>query len=567
MRLTSRFFEVLGTPYASILGDFNGDGRLDLAAAVTYSNNVSVLLGNGDGTFQTPANYPVVSYPYSLAVGDFNGDGKLDLAVANQGSNNVSLLRGNGNGTFQAAVNYPGGTSPRSVTVGDFNGDGKLDLAVANSGTNNVSILLGNGDGTFQTAVNFNVGTSPYSVTSGDFNGDGKLDLAVANSGTDNASILLGNGDGTFQPAVTYAVGTYPRFVVALDFNKDGRLDLATANNPSNNVSFLVGNGDGTFQPALNYGGAYPTAIAVGDFNGDGKPDVAVSNYASYVSILVNARAPSCPTITLSPTVLTPGVPGIFYSQTITASGGTGPYSFVVSGGALPSGLALSSAGTVSGTPTTEGASSFTVTATDTNGNTGSKAYTIIVSSGKAVIVSPTPGSTLTSSSVSFTWSAGSGATEYYLQVGTTVGGQELYSVSEGTNLSATVMALPTNGSTVYVRLWSKIGGLWSYNDYSYVSCTGCTATKAAMTTPAPGSTLSSSLTTFWWSASLGSECYLQVGTTLGGQELYSAGQGTNLSVQVPMLPTNGSPVYARLWTKIGGAWVYKDYTYTACSG
>ena len=184
-----------------------------------------------------------------------------------------------------------------------------------------------------------------------------------------------------------------------------------------------------------------------------------------------------------------------------------------------------------------------------------------------ATMTTPLPGSTLSSSSVTFTWSAGSGATEYYLQVGTTQGGQELYSVSEGTHLSATVMALPTDGSTVYVRLWSKIAGLWSFNDYTYTSCTGCTATKAAMTTPAPGSTLSSSMTTFWWTASLGSECYLQVGTTLGGQQLYSAGQGTNLSVQVPTLPTNGSPVYARLWTNIGGAWLYNDYTYTACSG
>ena len=184
-----------------------------------------------------------------------------------------------------------------------------------------------------------------------------------------------------------------------------------------------------------------------------------------------------------------------------------------------------------------------------------------------AVMTNPQSGSTFTSSNLTFTWSEGSGATEYYLQVGTTLGGQELYSLSEGTNLSATVMALPTDGSTVYVRLRSKIGGLWSYNDYTYISCTGCTATKAVMTTPALGSTLSSSMTTFWWSASLGSECYLQVGTTVGGQELYSAGQGTNLSVQVPTLPTDGSPVYARLWTNIGGVWLYNDYTYMACSG
>ena len=187
--------------------------------------------------------------------------------------------------------------------------------------------------------------------------------------------------------------------------------------------------------------------------------------------------------------------------------------------------------------------------------------------SDKAIMTSPTPGSIFTSSTVTFSWSAGAWATEYYLQVGTSLGGQELYSVSEGTNLSATVLAIPTDGSPVYARLWTNVAGLWSYNDYTYTSCTGCTVTKAVMTTPAPGSTLSSSMTTFWWSASLGSECYLQVGTTLGGQQIYSAGQGTNLSVQVPALPTNGSPVYARLWTNIGGAWLYNDYNYTACSG
>ena len=149
--------------------------------------------------------------------------------------------------------------------------------------------------------------------------------------------------------------------------------------------------------------------------------------------------------------------------------------------------------------------------------------------SGKAVMVDPPRGSIFTSSAVTFTWSVGPEATEYYLQVGTTPGGQELYSASESLNLSATVLALPTNGSTVHARLWSNVGGAWQYNDYTYTACTGCMATKAAMTTPAPGSALSSSMEVFWWSTSLGSECYLQVGTTLGGQQIYSAGQGRNL--------------------------------------
>jgi len=259
-------------PDSVAVGDFRGDGKLDLVVANYYSNNVSVLLGNGDGTFQAAVNYGV-SAPTSVAVGDFNGDGKLDLAVANVFSE-VSVLLGNGDGTFQAAVNYGAGAEPAWVAVGDFNGDGKLDLAVANVDSNNVSILLGNGDGTFKAAVNYGVGTEPVSVAVGDFNGDGKLDLAVANYGS-NVSVLLGNGDSTFQAAVNYGAGAEPACVAVGDFNGDGKLDLAVANVATGNVSVLLGNGDGTFQAAVNYGAGIGESVAVGDFNGDGRLDLA----------------------------------------------------------------------------------------------------------------------------------------------------------------------------------------------------------------------------------------------------------------------------------------------------
>ncbi|MEH2300284.1 MAG: FG-GAP-like repeat-containing protein, partial [Nostoc sp.] len=176
--------------YSVTVGDFNGDGKLDLATANRSSNNVSVLLGNGTGGFATATNF-TVNGPQSVTMGDFNGDGKLDLATANHYYNNVSVLLGDGTGGFATATNFTVNGHPVSVTVGDFNGDGKLDLATANHASNNVSVLLGDGTGGFATATNFTVGSNPRSVTVGDFNGDSKLDLAAANASSNTVSVLL----------------------------------------------------------------------------------------------------------------------------------------------------------------------------------------------------------------------------------------------------------------------------------------------------------------------------------------------------------------------------------------
>ena len=320
-----RGFDAGSGPQSVAVGDFNGDGKPDLAVVNSYSNNVSILLGNGDGTFQIHVDYPTGAQPGSVAIGDFNGDGKLDLAVVNSYSNNVSVLLGNGNGTFQPAVSYGtgSGTGPAFVAVGDFNRDGKLDLAVANSNSSNVSVLLGNGDGTFQTAVNYDVGGAPTSIAVGDFNHDGKLDLAVAvpvPGPSTYVSVLLGNGDGTFQTAVNYNAPYAPDAVAVGEFNGDGNLDLVVGNR-SSNISVFLGNGDGTFRTAVNYSAGYnPSSVAVGDFNNDGTLDLAVANSGSSTTATVLLQSP---TVSLSNTRLTYAnqvVATSSASQTVTLS-------------------------------------------------------------------------------------------------------------------------------------------------------------------------------------------------------------------------------------------------------
>ena len=276
------------------VGDFNGDGLLDIAVVDALNNNVDVLLGNGDGTFQPPQMYLAVPNgccPLVIAVGDFNGDGAADLVVTSTFNfGTVVVLLNNGNGAFAAQQPSSTGIGPEALVVGDFNHDGFLDVAVANLMSNSVSVLLGNGDGSFQPQQQYNVGMVPDGITAGDFDGNGSLDLAVSNSGDKTVSVLLGKGDGTFQPQKTYAVGNTPFGIAVADFNGDGLLDLAVTNVGDNTISVLLGKGDGTFQPQLAYpAGIEPGRSAVADFNGDGVPDVAASNVLNEntVSILL----------------------------------------------------------------------------------------------------------------------------------------------------------------------------------------------------------------------------------------------------------------------------------------
>jgi CSLREA domain-containing protein len=290
-------------PRAVVVGDFNNDGKQDIAAANYGSNTVSIRLGDGLGGFSGSTEVSVGVTPQSVAIGDFNGDGKQDIATANFGSANVSIRLGDGLGGFSGTTTVSVGTQPRSVVVGDFNGDGKQDIATANQGSNNVSIRLGDGLGGFSGTTEVLVGSQPSSVAVGDFNGDGKQDLAVTNRSLHTVSIRLGDGLGGFSGTTEVGVGFVPLSVAIGDFNNDGKQDFATANNSTPTASFYVsirlGDGLGGFSGTTEVlVGDAPTSVAIGDFNGDGRQDIATVNQGSNnVSIRLGGCNPA-PAIT-----------------------------------------------------------------------------------------------------------------------------------------------------------------------------------------------------------------------------------------------------------------------------
>ncbi len=260
------------------VADLNTDGKLDLAVTNLMSNNVSILLGNGNGTFAPQTTFGTGGKPVAVVIDDFDRDGKLDLAVTNNQDASVSILQGSGNGLFFPQVTFAAGNTPGSLAVGTFDADNTLDLAIVNGLDNTVSVLRGNGDGSFTSPFSFATGAFAYFVAAGDFNADGKLDLAVANLDSDNVSVLLGNGDGLFQSQTTFAVGDQPRFVGIADLNGDGKLDLFAANGNNSNVGVLLGNGNGTFGAQTTFTtGPLPLSLALADFNSDGRADLAVA--------------------------------------------------------------------------------------------------------------------------------------------------------------------------------------------------------------------------------------------------------------------------------------------------
>jgi uncharacterized repeat protein (TIGR01451 family) len=361
------------------VADFNGDGKADLAVA-NRAGSVSILLGRGDGTFRTEIDQPI-SNPSALALGDWNGDGIVDLAVAT--NSGVTILVGNGDGTFQAGGTLAAGIVCSAVTAADFDGDGKMDLAVADGVNGFTKVFLGNGDGSFKAPVN-NPGGGPVTVA-GDFNGDGKADLVIGGQYDDHLTLLLGNGDGTFGgPNIIFVE---EQAVAAADFNGDGRTDLAVAGSGSFTAmlggwaafsissshagNFVYGQTGAYTLRVTNGAAANPSSglVTVTETLPDGLTLVSMTgtgwSCSGAVCTRSDALAPgdSYPPITVTVSV-PPNAPATGTNQVSISGGGS------VSGGANDITIINAVPSVVSGTPpaATANPQSFTFTVHDADG-------------------------------------------------------------------------------------------------------------------------------------------------------------------------------------------------------
>jgi hypothetical protein len=267
----------VGSPYGPAVGDFNNDGKQDLAIANNSSATVSIRLGDGAGGFSGSTTVSTGNNPFAIAVGDFNGDGNQDLAVACTSGGVVSIRFGDGAGNFSGTTNVSAGSTAKSIALGDFNGDGKLDFVTANFGADTASVRFGDGAGGFSGSTNVSVGDGPGQVRVGDFDGDGDLDFATSNQNAGTVSVRLNDGAGNFSGTTEITVGPNPEFMALGDFNKDGKLDLVTANQNAGTLSVRFGDGAGSFTGTMTLTvSSDPRQVLAGDFNNDGNPDIAV---------------------------------------------------------------------------------------------------------------------------------------------------------------------------------------------------------------------------------------------------------------------------------------------------
>ncbi len=288
-------------PRSLALGLFNRDAYPDVALACSGGDEVSVLLGRVDGKFEEGPRYPVHRTPIAIASADLNGDHAPDLVVALR-NDKIKVFLGTGTGDFTPGAQYEYGDTPTSIALADLNGDGMIDLAVTNGGpmSNAVSIWAGNGDGTFRLPTDYRTDKRPLGVSFADFNNDRIHDLLVINGEKDSFTTFLGNGNGTFQPGHDSGADAGPNFGLARDFNGDHRIDVAIVNLQSSDLSILFGRGDGTFEyPPRNYG-TKPGPFALATFRVTTKEEeepglVTADNGNGSVSIFLHRGLKAAP--------------------------------------------------------------------------------------------------------------------------------------------------------------------------------------------------------------------------------------------------------------------------------
>ena len=316
-------FGLATRPTRAIVADINGDQKPDLVTAGATNANLVVLIGNGDGTFQTGTSLPIPIGADAVVATDLNGDGKVDLVAVLRLSDVVAVLINNGNGTFQAAQFVAAGGTPSALVAVDLNADNKPDIVTSNA--SGVRVLLGNGDGTFQALQAFGLGVSHGALTAADVNGDGKPDVITGNFTRNSVTVFLGTGDGTLQAPSSVLARGGPLAIIAVDVDNDGDLDLAVANSGGRDGTILLGNNDGTFgnEQAL-LASDFPIGVAAGDLNADGKVDLVFASAGTNSTGLGVAVANwSTPTVTVvavpSNVSSTPvGSLAVVFSQAVT---------------------------------------------------------------------------------------------------------------------------------------------------------------------------------------------------------------------------------------------------------
>jgi len=276
-------------PYEVIATQLTGSGNLDLVVADYLSNQMVVLPGNGDGTFQNPLKFSVPA-PIGLAVGDLNNDGKQDLVVVESGGTGTGALAvflGDGNGKFTRKASYQVGSQAGFATVGDFDGDGKVDVAETDQGDGSEGVLRvfrGAGNGTLLKPTVYKIPHTPGAIAASDLNGDKHTDLAIVQYATGSVGVLINDGNGKFGKPATYNAGGGEVIDVKIaDLNRDGFNDLAAVNASKNVIAILLNQGDGTFKAAKFYPTGVPhgggvEALVIADFNLNGKLDIAAVN-------------------------------------------------------------------------------------------------------------------------------------------------------------------------------------------------------------------------------------------------------------------------------------------------